>query len=209
MSEYKAIFDKNIERVESLHALYTKLKQDEQKDGKDYKLTDILRSEVVFLHSSFEEYFRCVLIDWLPTKATDETLKEIPISINAGKKAEKLFLSDLAHYRGKKIDDIIYESVAETMKLKSFNNEAEIKIWCNKIGISLNDFDKIKDVDKAVHRRHKIVHEADTNRNKEGEGSKLQGIKPGDIQPWIVAYKKLVEFIDSVICEWEKEKCHD
>ena len=76
MSEYKAIFDKNIERVESLNALYVKLKQDEQKDSKDYKLTDILRSEVVFLHSAFEEYFRCVLIEWLPVKASDETLKE-------------------------------------------------------------------------------------------------------------------------------------
>lgn len=205
MSIYKTIFDENISRVEGLNSLYTKLKQDDQKDGKNYKLTDILRAEIVLLHSSFEEYFRCVLIDWLPTKASDETLKEIPISIKAGRKPEKLFLSDLAHYRGKQINDIIRESVAETMKLKSFNNEVEIKQWCAKIGISLDDFAKLKEIDKAVHRRHKIVHEADSNRNEAGENSRLQAVKPADVLTWILAYKELVELLESKVCEWEKE----
>lgn len=201
MSAYKENFDKNLERVKSLHSLYIKLKEEDLKDGKDYKLTDILRAEIVLLHSSFEEYFRSVLIEWLPIKASDETLKEIPISLKAGKKAEKLFLNDLAHYRGRTIDEIIQESVLETMQLKSFNNEGEIRSWCSKIGISLEKFDGMREIDAAVHRRHKIVHEADTYRSANSQ--RLQSINPGNITPWIKAYEGLVKLIDDMITEWE------
>lgn len=201
MSAYKENFDKNLERVKSLHSLYIKLKEEDLKDGKDYKLTDILRAEIVLLHSSFEEYFRSVLIEWIPIKASDETLKEIPISLKAGKKAEKLFLNDLAHYRGRTIDEIIQESVLETMQLKSFNNEGEIRSWCSKIGISLEKFDGMREIDAAVHRRHKIVHEADTYRSANSQ--RLQSINPGNITPWIKAYEGLVKLIDDMITEWE------
>ena len=203
MSIYKLTFDKNIERVESLNAIYAALKEDNKRDGKDYKFTDILRAEVVFLHSAFEEYLRCILIHWIPVKANDETLKEFPISLSAGKKPEKLYLSDLAHFRDKKVNDIIRESVEKTMQLKSFNSEGDIKAWCSKIGISLDGFEKIKEIDKAVHRRHKIVHEADINKNDEKRTERLQSIKPGDLTPWIEAYKELVNLIESKINEWE------
>lgn len=201
MSAYKENFDKNLQRVKSLHSLYIKLKEEDLKDSKDYKLTDILRAEIVLLHSSFEEYFRSVLIEWLPIKASDDTLKEIPISLKAGKKAEKLFLNDLAHYRGKTIDEIIQESVLETMQLKSFNNEREIRGWCSKIGITLEKFNGMREIDAAVYRRHKIVHEADTNRSATSQ--RLQSINPGNITPWIKAYEGLVNLIDDTITEWE------
>lgn len=202
MSAYKENFDKNLERVKSLHSLYIKLKQENLRDSTNYKLTDILRAEIVLLHSSFEEYFRNILIDWLPIKASDETLKEFPISLKAGKKAEKLFLNDLAHYRGKTIDEIIQKSVLESMQLKSFNNEREIRSWCSKIGISLENFNGMHEIDAALNRRHKIVHEADTNRSDNGQ--KLQPINPGNVIPWIKAYEDLVNLIDGIITEWEK-----
>ena len=209
MSQYKEIFDKNLARVEGLCALYMSLKENNQSDAKDYKLTDILRAAVVFLHSSFEEYFRNVLIEWLPIRATDETLKAIPISINAGKKPEKLLLSDLAHYRDRTIDEIIHESVLESMKLKSFNNECDIKSWCKKIVIEEDGFPDIKSIDKAINRRHKIVHEADTNREAETNKERLQPIKPGDINSWISSYRDLVVYIDQQVDDWEKNKWRD
>ena len=49
VSERKELFDENIKRVESLVALYVQLKEDNQQDRKEYKLTDILRAAVVFL----------------------------------------------------------------------------------------------------------------------------------------------------------------
>ena len=74
MSIYKDVFDRNIDRVKSLCALYNSLKTNEVKEGKDYKFTDVLRSAIVFLHSSFEEYFRNVLRDVLPATCTQEDL---------------------------------------------------------------------------------------------------------------------------------------
>ena len=50
---HKLLFNRNIERVCSLRKMYNSLKSDEVKEGKEYKFTDILRSAVVLLHSSF------------------------------------------------------------------------------------------------------------------------------------------------------------
>lgn len=70
MSAYKDVFDRNIDRVKCLCALYNSLKTNAIKESKGYKFTDILRSAIVFLHSSFEEYFRNVLRGVLPVTCT-------------------------------------------------------------------------------------------------------------------------------------------
>lgn len=204
MTEYKQIFDKNIERVESICRLYSSLKEAKQKDSKDYVLTDMLRAAVVFLHSSFEEYFRKIIIDLLPKKANDDTLKQIPISLYAGtKRPEKLYLSDLSKYRNLSINKVIEESVSKHMELKSFNNAEEIRGWLSKVAIDFSTYDKFEIIDKAVNRRHKIVHEADTNRTDNGE--RITGIKSGDLKPWIESYCELVDLIETQIKKWENE----
>lgn len=205
VSERKELFDENIKRVESLVALYVQLKEDKQRDRKEYKLTDILRAAVVFLHSAFEEYFRSILIEWLPLRATSETLKQFPIAAKAGKKAEKILLNDLIDFRGKSVDDIIYESVAETMKLRSFNSEEDIRNWCCKINISIEDTSSIQKIGNAVQRRHKIVHEADLNKNEKTEKTRLTLIKPADVTAWIEEYKKFVNQIEKQSMNWKKE----
>lgn len=204
MTEKGVIFEKNIERVESITNLYSSLKEESRKDTKDYTLTDMLRAAIVLLHSSFEEYFRLVLIQWLPTKADDNTLKDIPIALHAGnKRTEKIYLNDLSKYRGKTIDEVIRDSVTEHMALKSFNSQEEIRGWLSKVGIIVDDFNGFDAIDKAVKRRHKIVHEADTNRS--GARERLSAIKPTDIATWISAYKNLVINIDKQCEKWEKQ----
>ena len=69
MSDFKAVFDSNLQRVDSLIAMYSQVKGTEQSDkNKDYRFTDMLRAAVVFLHSAFEEYFRNIITVWLPVK---------------------------------------------------------------------------------------------------------------------------------------------
>lgn len=204
MSKYKSIFDENIKRVEGLNELYNKLKKRNERDSNTYKLTDSLRAGVVFLHSAFEEYFRCVLVEWLPVKANEETFKQIPIALRAGKKPERIFLNELAKYKEKTVNDIICESIDEHMKLQSFNNEESIRRWCSKIGIDLSDFSKMREIDKAVHRRHKIVHEADMKKDNENETGKLTGITSRELGAWTKAYKDLVDVIESQIEEWNQ-----
>lgn len=204
MTEQKRIFDKNIERVQSICNLYSSLKEANKKNSKEYTLTDILRAAVVFLHSSFEEYFRKIITDLLPKKATNETLKQIPISLYAGVRTpNKIFLSDLSMYKNLSINEVVEESISKHMELKSFNSAEEIQMWLSKVMIDLSSFDKFDIIDKAVKRRHKIVHEADTNRTNDGE--RLTSIKSGDIKPWIEAYVELVSLIENQIEKWEKD----
>lgn len=61
IEQYKQLFNRNVERVRSLCKLYNSLKSEKVKEEKEYKFTDVLRSAVVLLHSSFEEYYRGVL----------------------------------------------------------------------------------------------------------------------------------------------------
>lgn len=92
------------------------------------------------------------------------------------------------------------------MELKSFNSAEEIRVWLSKVMIDFSTFDKFDTIDKAVKRRHKIVHEADTNRTNDGE--RLTSIKSGDIKPWIEAYVELVSLIENQIEKWEKDNEH-
>lgn len=82
IEQYKQLFDRNIERVCSLRKIYNSLKNDDVKEGKEYKFTDILRSAVVLLHSSFEEYYRSVLVSFY-LKYAQRTILKICLSLEA------------------------------------------------------------------------------------------------------------------------------
>lgn len=155
----------------------------------------MLRAAIVFLHSSFEEYFRSMLIQWLPIKADENTLKSIPIALHAGNKhVDKIYLNDLSKYRNMTIDEVLRQSVEEYMKLKSFNSQEDIRIWLSKIEINVDECTGFKEIDKAIKRRHKIVHEADTNKSETKE--RLSSIKPNEVTKWIISYKQLVTIND-------------
>ncbi len=207
MSEHLSIFISNLDRVDSLCSIYTKLKNDKFPDASEYKLTDMLRAATVMLHSSFEEYYRSIITQWLPTKGNEAVLKDICLPADAGKHAQKYPLYSLLEYRDKTINDIFIESIHAYMSRTTFNSYAEISTWAQKIGLNLNEFvnSEIKyyeDIDKAVSRRHKIVHEADTLRGSENQSSRISPIKPGVVLQWKEAYKKLVEIIDSQVDSW-------
>ena len=164
MTDYKKIFVTNLDRVDSLCNLYSKLKNEGENNAKDYKLTDMLRAATVLLHSSFEEYYRCVITHWLPIRGDEKTLESIVLPDDAGKKGNVKYT--------------LYS-------LLEFKN-METKYYL--------------DIDKAVSRRHKIVHEADTSRN--GENERLNGIIPGNVIQWKEAYLLLVDAIDDQIEKW-------
>lgn len=203
MSDFKAVFDSNLQRVDSLIAMYSQVKGTEQSDkNKDYRFTDMLRAAVVFLHSAFEEYFRNIITVWLPVKGTKELLKSIVLPDDAGKNGVKYSLSDLLLYKDKTVGEIFQESVAEFMSRSSFNSYSEIYSWGTKIGLTFKSFDKQKDIDKAVQRRHKIVHEADIELRSTRK--QIKGIKEADIAQWRQAYSELVEMVESQVDEWKK-----
>lgn len=194
---YKLLFDRNIERVRSLRKMYNSLKNDEIKERKEYKFTDILRSAVVLLHSSFEEYYRSVLGYVLPKICTEDDLKNMSFVGSAGNHKDKITLGGLINFRDKTVDQLITESIQESLSFTSFNNYQDIVSWSKKIKIDLSTFNDQEKLNKLIQRRHKIVHEADNAKNDDTYA--LTPIKENSVEDWIGVVCNLVDIINSEI----------
>src|SRR5258706_3639980 len=65
--------------------------------------TDVLRSAVVLIHASLEDFLRSLERAYLP-KAGSTVLKEIPLKgVGRSGRAEKFSLGDLVEHRGKTV----------------------------------------------------------------------------------------------------------
>lgn len=194
---HKLLFNRNIERVCSLRKMYNSLKSDEVKEGKEYKFTDILRSAVVLLHSSFEEYYRSILGCILPKTCTEDDLKNMSFLGSAGNHKDKITLGGLIKVREKTVDQLITESIRESLSFTSFNDYQDIVSWSKKIKIDLSEFKDQEKLNKLIHRRHKIVHEAD-NAKSDDEYA-LAPIRENSVEEWIEVVRNLVELIDKEV----------
>ena len=194
---HKLLFNRNIERVCSLRKMYNSLKSDEVKEGKEYKFTDILRSAVVLLHSSFEEYYRSILGCILPKTCTEDDLKNMSFLGSAGNHKDKITLGGLIKVREKTVDQLITESIRESLSFTSFNDYQDIVSWSKKIKIDLSEFKDQEKLNKLIHRRHKIVHEAD-NAKSDDEYA-LASIRENSVEEWIEVVRNLVELIDKEV----------
>ncbi len=197
IEQYKQLFDRNIERVCSLRKTYNSLKNDEIKEGKEYKFTDILRAAVVMLHSSFEEYYRSVLGYVLPKICTEDDLKNMSFLGSAGNHKDKITLGGLIKLRDKTVDQLITESIHEALNYTSFNDYQDILSWSKKIKIDLSGFQEQEKLNKLIHRRHKIVHEADNAKNDDKYA--LTPIRENIVEEWIDIVCKLVDLIDEEV----------
>ena len=194
---HKLLFNRNIERVCSLRKMYNSLKSDEGKEGKEYKFTDILRSAVVLLHSSFEEYYRSILGCILPKTCTEDDLKNMSFLGSAGNHKDKITLSGLIKVREKTVDQLITESIRESLSFTSFNDYQDIVSWSKKIKIDLSEFKDQDKLNQLIHRRHKIVHEADNTKSDDEYA--LAPIRENSVEEWIEVVRNLVELIDKEV----------
>ncbi len=203
IENYKLMFDENLARVQSLCNIYNQLKTEKIKEEKN-KFTDILRSAVVLLHSSFEEYYRNVVVYMLSKEPTTENLDKISFLSSEGKRKDKITLLELLQYRDKTVDELINKSIQETLNFRSFNNYNEIIAWSNQIKINLNQFDKQEKMSRMIERRHQIVHKAD---KIESNGTiKLAPIDERRVKEWIDVVCKLVELINKEVSKEENNK---
>lgn len=194
IEQYKLLFGRNIDRVCSLRKMYNSLKTDKVKEGKEYKHTDVLRSAVVLLHSSFEEYYRNVLGCILPKNCTEDDLKNMYFLGSVGNRKDKITLGGLIKVREKTVAQLITESIQESLSFTSFNNYQDIVSWSKKIKIDLSEFNEQEKLNNLIHRRHKIVHEAD-NASSDDKYA-LTPIKENTVEEWIRVVRNLVKLID-------------
>ena len=159
---------------------------------------EILRAVVVLNHAYLEDFLRNVAL-WLLPIAGEETLNKVPLAGVAGR-AGKFQLGKLAEHRGKKIDDVIQESVAAFMDRSTFNNVTEIMSFLESVNVKLPSCEEVDSPSRAIpglpideevlglldammKRRHHIVHRAD----KAEAGHLLQEITKADVASSLMA----------------------
>lgn len=194
LEKSKLVFDRNINRVYCLVKVYNYLKNENYKDSSEHKATDILRLAVVMLHSSFEEYYRSVISVVLPQVCDKDDIKGISFLGSNGKHKEKIEFSELLQWRGYTVDDVIIHSIYENLDNTSFNDYSDIIKWCKRMSVNISDFHQIDKINEIIHRRHKIVHEADNARSNEDEFS-LRPIRESLVLEWVKAVCNLVAII--------------
>lgn len=151
----------NIGRVHNLVSTY-RLLVGHQRGRKSIGHTDVLRSAVVLLHASLEDFLRSLASCYLPS-ASSEVLNLIPLKV-AGKasRAERFSLGSLKEHLGKLVDDLIKESVEAYLERSNYNNTTEIVALLASLEIDVDPCRQFfPELDKMMSRRHQIVHRAD------------------------------------------------
>lgn len=161
--EMKAVIERrltaNLDRVQHLVSVYQSASVGAGRRA--VETTDVLRSAVVFLHATLEDFLRA-LLEWKLPTAPAVHLKDVPL---VGKKPRSTFtLEDLAAFRGTNVDDLIARSVVENLERSNFNDPGDVEAVLDRIGLSRNVLDPYRDkLGPMMKRRHWIVHRADRN----------------------------------------------
>jgi hypothetical protein len=195
MEPYLQHISEGFQRVFKLgRAAKTRIKPEEP-GAKERRETsdDIFRAIVVLTHAYLEDFLRTLAKAFLPM-ADERTINDVPL-VGLGSssgRAEKFYLGKLIQHRGKRIDDVIQESVDEYLERSSFNSATEIMSFLERLGLKdiEKQDEKLSVVDTMIRRRHLIVHRADR------AGNQLQAIDPDEVLLWVeVTYEFMGKLI--------------
>lgn len=179
-------FNGNLERVEHLVAFYETESTGPGRRAVD--TSDILRSAVVFLHATLEDFLRS-LLEWKLPSAQPSYLKEVPL---AGKKPRSTFtLDDLALFRGSTVDDLISRSVSDHLERSNFNDPGEVAAVLERIGLMPSLLDPYRGkLGPLMKRRHWIVHRADRNTATGSGQHAALGLQKATVETWLNAVRQ-------------------
>ncbi len=188
----------NLARVENLVAVYESYPLAQAKGRKSAEVLDILRAAVVLLHASLEDLLRA-LAYWKLPSADAKVLDEIPL-VGQGSNPKKFMLGELAAHRGKRIEDVLTESVHAHLEQSNYNNTGEISSLLKNISIDVATVNsRFGDLRTLMERRHQIVHRADRQKVVKGSGDhKIRAINKGTVRRWAAAVR---EFGAAVLAE--------
>lgn len=94
-------------------------------------VTDLLRAAVVLLHATLEDLVRS-LMEWKLPAAPAEAFKDMNL---AGITKNRFSLDDVALHRGKTVDQLIAESVSQSLERSNYNNTNEIAAALNRVSL--------------------------------------------------------------------------
>lgn len=174
----------NLSRVRNLVAIYRTHLAGTGRGRRGAHQTDVLRSTVVLLHASLEDFLRS-LAYWKLPLANKATLDDIPL-IRLGPNPKKFSLGELDAHRGKTVDQLISESVNEHLERSNYNNTQEVASLLQSLGINtaaINQHFAIMEL--AMTRRHQIVHRADRDETPGRGNHNVRSISTKQINAWI------------------------
>ena len=163
----------------------------------DQAQQEILRALIVLTHAHLEDFLRTLAIAFLPS-AGEKFLNDVPlVDVSATGRPEKFFLGKLVRHRGKKIDDLIQESVVQYFDHVSINSADDIARLLESVGFKVADHDaRFPELGELMRRRHVIVHRADRIRDVNSREDVLQRVDAEQVRVWIGAVD---DFINTLL----------
>ncbi len=185
-------FMRNVGRVKSLVELYDTIQEIRSRNGRGKKgrrkveEVDLLRSAVVLLHATLEEFLRAKVIQFFPYSQPD-AFKSIPLFGLENNRADKFGLDSLVKHRDKTVDSLLRESVRSHAYQRSFNDGTDIMSWLERVGVRPDDElrKRLAKIGPMIKRRHSIVHNADLG-SKSGKGNhRTSSLSRDTVDTWI------------------------
>ncbi len=160
---------------------------------------DVLRSAVVFLHATLEDFLRYIGFKYLPT-ASEAVLDKIGLVDSSDVlRAEKFLLGKLAKHRGKTVEELIAQSVNSYLDKISFSEPGDISRLLESCDIRLEHVRPFYPaIGQLMRRRHQVVHRADLSESAIEGPRSLVSIDPSAVTEWKEAVK---HFVSAVIAE--------
>lgn len=181
-------FAQNVARVGSLvdlHEFLEPLTQFAPDDHTRPSPDDVLRAAVVLLHACLEDFLRSMLMQHYPRDG--KSLEKLPLA--GANRRERFSMADLSVHRGKSVDEVIKESIDESLHQRSFNHCDDLSNAIETLGMKTSDCNKqFPMLEKMMQRRHEIVHYADRPRDYRGaDWREVQAITRAEVLRWKIA----------------------
>lgn len=179
-------FNDNLGRVRNLVDIYqTKIKGTGQ-GRRPVRGADVLRAAVVLLHATMEDLIRSISMELLPRQGSD-VLDRIPLAGTANQgRAEKFLLGRLSEFRGKKIDDVVAQSVEGYLERSNYNSSDALVAAIEKVGLNVSEIEQhLSSLQSMMERRHRIVHRADQNPRSGSGHHRARSIGVWQVNRWI------------------------
>lgn len=187
-----ARFGENVGRVTNLIRLYDNLGGG-ARGRRPTHATDVLRSAVVLLHASLEEFLRAVAREGL-VYGTEKALDRVPLA-GQGRSTKPFSLSRLQKFRDKTVDQLLTASIDAYLEYETYNNVEQIHKLLAGVRLDPKNLDcDWASIGRMMARRHKVVHEADRNPAHGPQGQpRTEQLRVATVQGWIRAVEGLVD----------------
>lgn len=185
--------DENLARVDNLINLHARLA--DQHIGSSAERDDILRSAVVFLHSTIEELVRNLFIERLPNQER-AILDEIPFSVHASShRAKGIMLGELAReYNGIFIENIVLDSINSYVNSMNLNDTTQLSVQLKKVGIDISKISsEFQSINGLMKRRHQIVHQMDRSNSLDPDTYPISEIHESLVVSWRNSVQRLLK----------------